>query len=465
MSELVPPPAVEPMETPESGSRPRLRWPLPPGASSNRRLVIALVAIGLLFAVGLGYVAVASIVNPPAPPGSPPAGTPSDWCFAVNGVPVACDAPEMLEVHDRLISIQGVVTTDGLWHYYGPEHEDWASWVQGTVVNYVLGLGTSERNNALFNDIDSGSLLTLTLASGTQIVYRFNEYTEVDRNTEQEVFAQKQPALTLVLLGTGQETKYVISCAWVATYRSGQAGSLPGIGTTEMIVESDMTAGVTVLSASYLRDPSLGLPEGNGYFLIDFTVTYSGSEVLDTQAFNTLLIDSDGAIVYSPSGSAGPYGRFPQPVGLLQDGEAITATLGYLVGELPGGSVRWEVQLRATDTQSVTFQIPFSSEAPGQAARAAAVVAVSGMEITAEGNLAISGSVTNPSGETLNVLSGDLTLTTGAGTSPLITADPPAPWYVTAGGQTPFRVVFLRPPTGTAIFSVLGRQFIISNIP
>ena len=161
MSEMVPPPAVEPMGMPEPASRPRLRWPLPPGASNNRRLVIVLVAVGLLAALGLGYVAVASIVNPPRPPGSEPAGTPSGWCFAVNGVPVACDAPVMLEVKDRVISVQGVATTDGLWHYYDAEHEDFASWVQGTVVNYVLGLGTSERNNALFNDIDSGTSLTV----------------------------------------------------------------------------------------------------------------------------------------------------------------------------------------------------------------------------------------------------------------------------------------------------------------
>lgn len=456
MSELIPPPPVEPEEP-----------PAPAGIPRKRVVVIGLVALGLVVALALGYWAISSIVNPPGQ-GSPQAtGAPSDWCFSVNGVPVACDAPETLEVHDRLISIQGVATADGLWRYFGgdPEHEDWASWVQGTVVNYVLGLGTSERNNALFNDIDSGSLLTLTLASGTQMVYRYTGYTEVASGSEQEVFAQKQPALTLVLLGTGQDTKYVISCAWVATYRTGDAGSLPGIGATETIDESDMTASVTVLSASYLRDASLGLPEGNAYFLIDFTVTYTGADVLDTQAFNMLLADGDNAVIYAPSASAGPYGRYPQPVGLLQDGESITATLGYLVGELPGNSVRWEVQLRATDMQTVTFQIPFSSDAPGRAARAAAVVTVSGMEITAEGNLAVLGNVANPSGETLNVLSGDLMLTTGGGTSPLITADPPAPWYVTAGGQTPFRVVFLRPPTGTAIFSLLGRQFIISNIP
>lgn len=459
MSELYPPPAVEPEET-----------PAPVGIPRKRVVVIGLVALGLVLAVALGYWAVSSIVNPPRPVPQP-AGTPSDWCFAVNGVPVACDAPLSLEVPDRLISIQGVATTDGLWQYYAddPEkrpNEDWASWVQGTVVNYVLGVGASERNNALFTEVEPGTLLTLTLFSGTQMVYRYPEsYTVVDPGTEKKVFDQTKPALTLVLLGTGQQEKYVISCAWVATYRTGDASSLPGIGTTVTIDETDMTASVMVLSASYLRDPSLGLPEGNAYFLIDFTVTYTGSDVLDTQAFNMVLVDGDNAVVYAPSASAGPYGRYPQPIGLLQDGESITATLGYLVTELPGSSVRWEVQLRATDTQSVTFQIPFSSEAPGQAARASAMVTVSGMEITAEGNLAISGSVTNPSGETLNVLSADLTLTTGAGSSPLITTDPPAPWYVTAGGQTPFRAVFLRPPTGTAIFSVLGRQFIISNIP
>ncbi|MGE5183214.1 MAG: hypothetical protein ACM31C_14190 [Acidobacteriota bacterium] len=49
--------------------------------------------------------------------------------------------------------------------------------------------------------------------------------------------------------------------------------------------------------------------------------------------------------------------------------------------------------------------------------------------------------------------------------APLVTADPPLPWQVPPGGQVAFHLTFLKPPAGTAIFTVLGRSFAVSNIP
>jgi hypothetical protein len=463
MTDVIPPSAADPVGLPPPPQRTVIlgRWRRP-DLPSNTYLWVGLT-IGFLIILGLAWLGTRALVGPQQPPVPiPPEGA---TCLHVNGQLVECTTPVTLEVRGRLISVQAQEPAEGAWPYFA-DHPDYASWVHGTVVNYVLGLATSEENDALFLEVGDSDVFTLTLENDTRLIFRFATYTEADNPAV--IFQQQQPALTLVLLGQQREAKPVITGAWTETIPGpGTALLTRGAGPGTPVPAAGAT--LTVLGGSYLRDPALGLPEGNGYFLVDFSLVYSPTitttEALNTDAFKLVLADANG-ISYDPTTAAAAHGRYPPPIGLLLPGETMIATVGYLVDDLTGDVVLWQAQLRPQDPEPLTFAIPFESGPAGEAALAQAVVSVTAVELGPDGStLVIIGSVANPSQETLSVQPTDAVLSTGLAQSPLTASDPPWPWQVGAGGQLPFRLTFLKPPTQTAIFSLIGRTFALNNIP
>jgi hypothetical protein len=428
----------------------------PPDERQRRLLLVGGLAAGFLAVLALAWFGTQWVRGNQNP--TPAPTVPSGMCIDVNGTLVPCASPVTLEVLGRLYSVQSQEPLDGQWPYF-PKYPEYASWVRGTVVNYVLGVAVSDDNTRLFSELQAGDAFTLTLENDTQLIYHFDKYTESSDTAQ--IFRQQEPGLTLVLLGQEGDKKPVVTATWAATLPGASSGP-PGYPMGTPVATAD--ALITVLSSQYLNDPSLGLPEGSGYFRIDYTLTYTGAaDLLDTQLFDFTLVDNN-RIEYQPSGSV--TGRFPQATGQIAPGETLTATVGYLVDALPGRTVAWRVRLRPTDPSDIVFAVPFTALASGDQARIQAVVSVTAVDISPDRtSLYVSGLLTNPSGETLNVQVSDLLLSSGVAQSPLTGSEPPLPWQVPSGGQLPFRITFLKPPTQTVVFSLLGRSFALNNIP
>jgi hypothetical protein len=139
---------------------------------------------------------------------------PGGMCIDVNGTIVPCAAPITLEVLGRLYSVQGQEPLDGQWPFF-PDYPEYASWVRGTVVNYVLGVAESEDNIKLFSELQAEDVFTLTLENDTQLIFHFTDYAETADAAQ--IFRQQEPGLTLVLLGKASAKKPVVAALWAAT--------------------------------------------------------------------------------------------------------------------------------------------------------------------------------------------------------------------------------------------------------
>jgi len=120
--------------------------------------------------------------------------------------------PRTLEIKGVSFVVQPVKVGVGDWP--PPEVERAVSWVNGTVINYVMGLEGTPPNKELLASLQPGSQLLLRMSTG--VVYRF-VYADTVRVAPQasEIFWQTRPGLTLVLLGDQAETRIVIRALYV----------------------------------------------------------------------------------------------------------------------------------------------------------------------------------------------------------------------------------------------------------
>jgi hypothetical protein len=75
-----------------------------------------------------------------------------------------------------------------------------ASWISGTVINYIVGLPYSATNAALFQKTKQADSIRLTVANGQVLTFRVAAIQRV-ATTDTQVMAQDHPGVTLLLLG------------------------------------------------------------------------------------------------------------------------------------------------------------------------------------------------------------------------------------------------------------------------
>ncbi|HMT21843.1 MAG TPA: hypothetical protein PKE20_11475, partial [Promineifilum sp.] len=206
--------------------------PQPPPSRAQRLTTNpALLALGiiallvLLAACVMGFLLLRPLVDeqgggeggPPAA-GAPtpfPQGTPgSAGQPIVVGVSdsgtfsVTLDAPNTLDVLDKQwVVMPQNIGVDGLWN---PEiDEASAAWINGTIVNHVLGLAGSEANRALLEGLAPGDRMTITTRQGVTHAFTFDSRAQVP-TTDRSIYNQQTPGITLILFDGDAADRLVV---------------------------------------------------------------------------------------------------------------------------------------------------------------------------------------------------------------------------------------------------------------
>ncbi|MEJ2746778.1 MAG: DUF4352 domain-containing protein [Anaerolineae bacterium] len=340
------------------------------------------------------------------------------------------------------------------------ENMETAVWVYGTIINYVVGVPESEGNRALLEQLAPGDLMTLTTRNGITHNFAFNSREEILVGNP-DVYAQRTPGLTLILVGTEGEERLVVNGRYLAE-EAGNSG--PGESSAVELGETAQLDDVqiTVTGAAYILDRPEAQP-GFAFYLVDYQIQNIGLTALDTSRLQFTLLDELGN-QYAVSPAAGQLVNFPALGGFLNASQTAQATAGYQIPlGLNSANVHWLVTNLNTGAQ-LQVTIPFSggAQAAGNAQITLSQVSVS-TDLT---NLIINGQVTNLGTQPLVVAETAVSLRTDDGSVYLLLSTNPAfPWTVGPGQSTPFVVTFQRPVTvDTAVFTVLNQPFQLTNL-
>jgi hypothetical protein len=383
-------------------------------------------------------------------------------------VPVAL--PQNLIVGDKVFAIQAINTEPNSWPP-APVTGDIANWVYGTVINYVLGLAPTPQNQELLAASQIGDVLSLEMSTG--LVLHFNVDEVVSGVPEDgSFFRQTSPRLTLAVL-TDDPTQQLIVTAAFFNDEPGQA-ALSGEATNGTIGTpvSQGPVRVTLLETYQASAAEAGLPPGTGYLLVDFAVENVGTQVLETEIFQTFVMDTLGERypLSMPAGQLANYGLPSEP---LAPGETVIGSAGYLMPDQSEGQLRWAFNPLPGSEHWVVVSVPYQSapptptpEPPEQVGFAQVTLNADDVFVDRDNNqLVIQLQVTNVSQGVVVISEEDISLSSFPnGEARLVTAGPLLPWTIEPGDQRLFELHFEMPSDDPVLLSVMGYTFEIGNL-
>jgi len=391
-----------------------------------------------------------------------PVSAPS--CQTIVGsddVQVAVPLPTSLTVSGEPFPVAPILPDQTGWTYPADSSGS-ATWICGTVVNYVLGLESTEENGTLLADLRPGNEIKLHLSNGTVLFFRFVERRETAAN-DASVFEQSRPRLTLILEiedGSWQTATadYVAETEPVQPPPSGaeaQPGQPVRVGNAQVTV-----------TRGHTESGGEGQPPGTMYYLVEFSVENVGTATLDAGGFAMQLQDGVGNLyLLSPAASgAGDHGLLG---GGVAPGATAQGTAGYLVPEtLAGPTLIWIFNPQPGSELRASISIPHEGGAgndPGSVGQAG--VDVTDAFLSSAGDvLVIEGEVHNMGSEPLIVELNDISLTSSAGIGSLRMAAPPLPWTVQPGQTQVVELQYEKPAASTALLALLGYSFEIQGL-
>ena len=388
--------------------------------------------------------------------------------IVVNGTPLPPAVPTELTVGSNGYKIEALMLDDQQqWRGYDAAKKKTGYWAAGTMVNYVIGLPTSEDNKALFDSLKQDDLIFLTTGVGN-LRYRVSEIGSIKDDDATALRDQSSPRVTLILLGEGNGERRVV----IGSYTDeAVANELTAIGVP--INLGDVK--VIVTGQRLLPGNQVGLAPGKNYYQVNLQVTNLVTRVVDGGQFFTELVDGAGnkyAFSDPGSGAAGAAGWAKgalQPKG--QSGDVITITAGFEVPDgMAGPSLTWQFALDDSAPEVAKVSIPYKplfvqpTLVPTRAPRAD--VKIVNANISPEGNeLRIVGEIANLTAEPLTISLADIKLDTAAGQPIALNQSIPPlspAWTINPGATLPFQLNFIRPPAGTeVIFSMFDKRFSI----
>jgi hypothetical protein len=331
-----------------------------------------------------------------------------------------------------------------------------ASWVYGTVINYVVGLEPPSDGLDIADEIRPGDMIVLLLSNGGQLTFRASSL--LDPPVDDAIFSQFRPGLTMVVLEEG--TPSVVVTASFDTATEPDTGSAASIAVGQPVSIGDVR--VVVLEGHSERTGS-AQPPGTVTFLVEFSLTNLGSSALNTERFLMNLQDAAGN-QYLQSPTATAHGRSGALPGSIQPGAQVGASAGYTIPEtVPGPSLTWIFGPDPTSTERATIIVPYAPEV--------AVSTPPDVEVTqaflAEGQstLHIVAQIRNPGNTTVSVTASDVSLSSSGGPGELQVAAPPFPWTIEGGDTREVELQFARPAASTAAVTILGFTFEIGGLP
>jgi len=439
---------------------------------TRSRVILGLVAAGVVLGaallVSLGFLAVRTLLPSEEPssipleitrvvssPLSPTPFSPPIVEVGESRMPLA--VPVLLEAGGRSIQVQPS-NPQGQDPWTAPAGQPGAAtWIYGTVVNYVLGLEPTADNREMMDGLRKGDPILLRLSSGTRLTFRVQERQTVTAGTE-ALFAQTRPGLTLVL--RDPDTWSVVTADFEAATEPTPAAGEALAGTEQAVQVGDTR--VTVIEGHAERGGA-GLPSGTMIYFVEFSVRNTGTAPLNPAVFLMVLEDGLGNR-YTPSTSAseaGRYGSLPDTIG---PGQEVNGSAAYVVPDtLPGPNLIWIFSPSPTLELRARFSIPYSPPTPPATLPEVRVLEA----FLGEGGaiLHIVMEIHNPGNAPLTVGDQDISLSSSAGPGELRAAAPPFPWTIAAGDTRQVELQFARPGASTAVVTVLGYTFEISGMP
>ena len=225
------------------------------------------------------------------------------------------------------------------WNY--DSNPDIASFINGMSVRPVMGIPYSDDNADWFDNMDEGTIFTVTMNTGAILRFDFAARSEV-RRSDADIFRQVSPGLVLLLIGERDEeglptaTRTLITATYPPGQELGRDGELVGLtlpdlppiaATATPIQHNSPFADVDVQIISVTTQP--------GQLTTRFRIYNGGNE--------TLYITGDDiqlALGYV-SNPVGPYvpAESLSPVSLLPE-QAVDLSLDWLWNGEPYGSLR-----------------------------------------------------------------------------------------------------------------------------
>jgi len=440
------------------------------GAAPQRRLILVGVGGGLIFlslvCVALGITLVTrsrspSVAGPITPAPTQGASAPVMVAGSAGSVPLTLTAPSAIEIKSRKFQVIPVEVDKGAWPYQrGTLGDDKAVWVFGTLINYVIGLEANSGNTTLLQDLTEADVIKLTTYSGRTVSFRYSgrQWVTVDKT---DVFRQMRPGLTLVLLGEKGNDRLVVSASYLV---EGEATPVGSISAKVGMLVDVAGARVGAMGGRLIKNVP-GLPTGNAYYQVDFSVTATGPGALDASLFQMELIDAAGKR-YSLSVPASQAGSYGLPGGQLLPGITLTATAGYVMPDnLPGANVIWTFSPHAGGASPARFQLVVAGLPPTPDPRSLVAVQVTGARYSNDtAEIIISGGAGNTSKESVTISLSDISLQAGGSLVQVTVTEPGLPWVLQPGQNLAFTIRFARPPAGTALFRMLQSSFELSGL-
>jgi hypothetical protein len=442
-----------------------------PGNSAmtpQRRFILIGVVGGMIFlalvCVALGLVLLNRSRGGNTLARGTPTSAPGQSSLTLTGpggsVPLTQTAPSTLVIKDRKFDVIPVEVAQGTWPYQRDTlRGDKAAWVYGTLINYVIGLEANSNNTSLLQSLTETDAVKMTTWSGRTVTFRYagRQWVTVDKT---DVFRQARPGMTLVLLGEKGDQRLVVSASYVAETESSPQSVLAQAGAAVDVPG----ARVRALSGKLVKNVS-GLPAGNAYYQVDFSVTATGAGPVDASLFQMELLDATGKryAVSIPASQAGSYGP---PGGQLLPNLTLTATAGFVVPDaMPGATVVWTFSPQVGSAAPARFQLPVAGLPPAPDPRALVKVQITQARYSADGQeIIISGGLGNTASAAVTISLADVNLQSGSTLIQVNATEPPLPWAIQPGQNLAFVVRFARPPAGTAILRILQTSFELGGL-
>jgi len=365
------------------------------------------------------------------------------------GTPIVLRLPEQeFELQTDRIGV------DGIW---APtvSGEGKGSWVDGTIVNYVIGLPDTNDNETYLTQLEPGDEIQLITNGRSSFTYTFTDR-ELVPVSDSNVYAQQMPGITIILLESDGDQRLVIHGRYVLSEEESAPRNVVNMGDTVQLDNVQLT----VNSATYIADRA-EIPAGFAYFLVDYSIQNVGLTALDSSTLQMTLVDELGNR-YAVNPAASRLGNYPILNGFLNANQVTNASAGYQVPlGLESESVSWTVTNMETGAQAFVT-LPFTG---GETAVAGASISLFRAEVSPDlTSLNLGGQITNLGTQPLIVSESDIELRSPDGSVYLLlSTNPPLPWTVAPGQTVQFFVTYQRPPSGTAVFRVLNQEFQITE--
>ena len=319
--------------------------PLLRGRGTKRPVVTPPVMVTVIGADGTVRV----VTQPPTTPGGglggvlpTPAVTPPpiESVFDGQKIKLGMFYPKTLEIGGVAYFIipTDVSPTKG-WQI--PQMDGAASWINGSIVNYILGLPYTETNIRVMGSLKVGDRVLIRTSTAGVLEFIVRETKRVPPQ-QVEIFQQGRQGITICLTGDPAIDRLVVLGDYDATQEIAGEGTWTLPGTVALNLWQSGTAGdmqVRIAAWNYYTPTSPAvagfLPEGQALYVLDVALHNGGSAPLKVGTLQIEAVDIDGIRYPSNDLVAKRYGSFSSLTDLggtdLAGGESISLSVAYMV--------------------------------------------------------------------------------------------------------------------------------------